>query len=239
MRPPAPQDPGPSQFRFPDPRSAPPNEDVVATGGDLEPSTLIHAYRHGLFPMHLSDGPLAWWSPNPRGVLPLDGLRVTRSLQASARRMTVTFDQDFAGVIAGCADPSRPSAWINADIARAYTRLHRMGWVHSVEVWQGSRLVGGLYGVEVGGLFAGESMFHIERDASKVALLALVERLGSGGGDRLLDVQWRTDHLGSLGVIEIPRVEYLDRLAQAITLPACLAAPIGVASDTGSDPSVG
>lgn len=217
-----PEDPGPCGFQFLDPRSAPPGEDVVALGADLAPSTLIHAYARGLFPMNLPGGQLAWWSPDPRGILPLERLRVTASLRASARRMTVTFDQDFDAVMAGCADPRRPSGWITGDFRRAYGRLHRMGWAHSVEVWRESRLVGGLYGVQVGGLFAGESMFHLERDASKVALVALVDRLRACPGRRLLDVQWCTDHLGSLGAVEVSRSTYLDLLAAAIRLPGCL-----------------
>lgn len=219
-----PQDPGPCHYAFPDPRTAPAGEDVVALGADLSPGTLVHAYASGLFPMHLSSGQLAWWSPDPRGVLVLDQMRVTASLRASARRMSVTFDRDFEAVIEGCADPGRPSGWINEEIRRAYARLHRMGWAHSVEVWREERLVGGLYGVEVGGLFAGESMFHRERDASKVALLALVERLRSCGGPRLLDVQWRTDHLASLGVVEVARPAYLEMLQAAVRLPGCLSA---------------
>lgn len=236
MRHAQPADPGPCRWDFPDPRQCEPGEEVVALGADLEPGTLIGAYSAGLFPMNLAEGqgsgPLAWWSPDPRGVLPLDGMRVTRSLRVSARHFTVTFDADFVRVIRACADPRRPSGWITGEFQRAYLRLHELGWAHSVEVWRDTHLVGGLYGVEVGGLFAGESMFHLERDASKVALLALVDRLRGCGGNRLLDVQWRTDHLGSLGAIEIPRTRYLDLLAEATTLPPCLGGP-APASATG------
>lgn len=224
MRPSAPRDPGPCWWDFPDPADAPPGDDVVALGADLEPGTLIQAYASGLFPMHVDSGELAWWSPDPRGILPLERMRVTRSLRASARRFTVTFDEAFDAVISACADARRPSCWITEDVQQAYVRLHQLGWAHSVEVWLGGALAGGLYGVEVGGVFAGESMFHVERDASKVALRALVERLKACGGDRLLDVQWRTEHLASLGVIEVPRKEYLRLLQAAIRLPPCLAA---------------
>lgn len=169
--------------------------------------------------MHLGGDerqPLAWWSPDPRGVLPLDGVSVSRSLRRSVRRYTVTVDTAFADVIVGCATSPRPGRWINDDIVTAYTTLHALGWVHSVETWSDDGdLVGGLYGVSIGGLFAGESMFHRARDASKVALLGLVERLRDWGG-RLLDVQWVTSHLASLGAIEIPRRQYLDLVGDAV-----------------------
>jgi leucyl/phenylalanyl-tRNA--protein transferase len=194
---------------------------VLAIGADLEPGTVFAAYCRGLFPMHLESGELAWWSPDPRGVLPLDGLRITRSLRASRRRYRVTVDTAFERVMAACADETRPQGWITPDFIEAYSTLHRLGWAHSVEVWDDSgAMVGGLYGVSIGGLFAGESMFHIARDASKVALVELVEILGADGPDRLLDVQWVTDHLASLGAEEIPRSEYLRRLEKALTLPA-------------------
>lgn len=215
-----------SAWDLPDPATAPEGEDLVAVGADLEPSTLVAAYAQGLFPMDLgSDGPLGWWSPDPRGVLPLDGLRVTRSLRASCRRFDVTIDTAFVDVMRGCADPERDQGWISAEFISAYQRLHELGFAHSVEVWHDGDLVGGLYGVEVGGLFAGESMFHRQRDASKVALVALVDALGGEAGaraGRVLDVQWRTPHLASLGVIEISRADYLQRLPRAIALPARL-----------------
>jgi leucyl/phenylalanyl-tRNA--protein transferase len=160
---------------------------------------------------------MAWWSPDPRGVLPLDGLRVTRSLRRSQRRYDVRVDTAFDAVVEACADPSRDGGWISDDIRRAYGRLHELGWAHSVETWDPATgtLVGGLYGVHVGGLFAGESMFHRAPDASKVALVALVERLRAIGVV-LLDVQWLTEHLASLGAVEIPRAEYLRRLGRAL-----------------------
>jgi leucyl/phenylalanyl-tRNA--protein transferase len=191
---------------------------VVGIGADLEPGTLLAAYRSGLFPMPVDGGALAWWSPDPRGILPLDGLRVSRSLRQAAGRYEVSIDRDFPAVIAACADPGRPHGWINGPVQAAYTRLHELGWAHSVEVWSDDDLVGGLYGVAVGGLFAGESMFHRARDASKVALVHLVGLLGDRR-PRLLDVQWTTPHLVSLGAVDVARSDYLDRLGAALELP--------------------
>ncbi len=214
--------PDPCRWDLPDPADAVPGEDVVAIGADLEVSTVFEAYCRGMFPMHLSTGELAWWSPDPRGVLPLDALRVTRSLRQSMKSFSYTVDRDFAGVMRECADERRDSGWITDEFIDTYTQLHRMGWAHSVEVWRGDELVGGLYGIEIGGLFAGESMFHRVTDASKAALVMLVERLRAGGGERVLDVQWCTEHLASLGAVEIPRSDYLSRLAAALPLAACL-----------------
>jgi leucyl/phenylalanyl-tRNA--protein transferase len=200
--------------------------DVVATGADLAPETLVHAYSIGLFPMPDSrarrPGPPTWWSPVVRGILPLDRLKVSRSLRRSARSMEVRVDTAFCDVIAACADPSRDSGWIDEDFVAAYSRLHELGIAHSVEAWQDGELVGGLYGVSLGGLFAGESMFHRVTDASKVALIGLVDVLRSADHHdaRLLDVQWATPHLASLGVVEVARSTYLTRL-----LPAALDAP--------------
>jgi leucyl/phenylalanyl-tRNA--protein transferase len=162
---------------------------------------------------------LGWWSPDPRAVLPLDGLRVSRSLRRSCRRFELRVDTAFEQVVAECADERRPHGWITREVQDAYVRLHELGWTHSVECWsEEGRLVGGLYGVAVGGLFAGESMFHRERDASKVALVGLVSLLVEGGF-ALLDVQWQTDHLASLGVVQVPRPAYLERVADAAALP--------------------
>jgi leucyl/phenylalanyl-tRNA--protein transferase len=215
------QEPPASRWSLPDPATAPRGEELLGVGADLAPGTVLAAYRRGLFPMPVRRrGPVGWWSPDPRGVIPLDGLRVTRSLRASARRYRITTDAAFEQVVSGCADPRRPQGWSTPAVADAYVELHRLGWAHSVEVWSEEGLAGGLYGVEIGGLFAGESMFHRGRDASKVALLALVDRLRAAARPelRLLDVQWLTPHLASLGALEISRADYLSRLADALSL---------------------
>lgn len=213
---------------LPDPADAAPGEDLVALGGGLDPGTILTSYARGLFPMDVPMAPelgggeaLGWWSPDPRGVLELDHLRVSRSLAQSCRRFIVTFDTHFEQVMRECADPRRPQGWITEDFIDAYVELHSLGFAHSVEVWRGRELVGGLYGVEIGGLFAGESMFHRARDASKVALVALVKRLRGCPGPRIIDVQWSTPHLASLGVTEIPRTQYLARLAELIAQAPC------------------
>jgi leucyl/phenylalanyl-tRNA--protein transferase len=217
----APIEPPPCQWAFPPLESA--NEDgLLALGADLEPGTLLAAYRAGAFPMpiELDDDLLGWWSPDPRGIVPLDGFHVSRSLRRSLRRYTITVDAAFGEVVAGCADPARRGCWITAAVAAAYGDLHALGWAHSVEAWDADgTLAGGLYGVEVGGLFAAESKFHRRTDASKVALAALVGRLREAGGPRLLDVQWTTDHLRTLGAREVPRPEYVRRLQAALGAP--------------------
>lgn len=209
--------------RLEDPTTWPQLDAIGATMG-LDPVQILRAYRHGVFPMPLGHGVIGWFSPMRRGILPLDGLQVTRSLRKSRRRYTVTVDQAFGEVLDRCADPTRPHGWIDDMIGDNYRRLHRLGAAHSVETWDAQgRLVGGLYGVAVGGLFAGESMFHDPehgRDASKVALVRLVEILSAEQVcGRLLDVQWCTPHLASLGVTEVPRERYLDLLATAVALP--------------------
>ena len=218
-----PVEPEPSGWSLPDPSTAPPGEELLGVGADLAPGTVLAAYRSGLFPMPVRRrGAVGWWSPDPRGVIPLDGLRVSRSLRVSCRRYAVTTDTCFGEVVAACGDPRRPQGWITPAVRRAYTRLHELGWAHSVEVWSADgTLAGGLYGLEVGGLFAGESMFHHASDASKVALVHLVELLRAAGRPdlRLLDVQWSTPHLASLGAVEVTREEYLRRLAAALPLP--------------------
>ena len=201
------------------------DDDLIAVSRDVDAEMVLEAYRSGVFPMPVRRRLMGWWSPLDRGVLPLDGLRVTRSLRKVLGRYEIRVDTDFAQVLARCANPKRPGSWIDARIRDIYTGLHQRGVVHSVEAWTPDGvLAGGLYGVSLGGLFAGESMFHdpvVGRDASKVALVALVERLrAAGGADRLLDVQWRTDHLATLGVVEIDRADYLSRLARALELPA-------------------
>ncbi len=262
MPPAIPVEPPPSRWSFPETLEAIAQSagdgEVVGVGADLEPGTILAAYRHGLFPMPVRRGITAWWSPDQRGILPLDGLLVSRSLRKSCARYQIRVDTAFDEVVDACADRHRAGAWISRDIKRAYRRLHELGWVHTVEAWSlasssvpesassvpsavpssassgpasassgpaspsgpasEGRLVGGLYGVAVGGLFAGESMFHRETDASKVALVALVDRLRRGGAS-LLDVQWVTPHLASLGAVAIPRAEYHQRLAQALDHP--------------------
>jgi leucyl/phenylalanyl-tRNA--protein transferase len=202
---------------------AEPGEDLVAAGADLEPGTLLAAYRLGLFPMGLGPhgrGTTGWWSPDPRGVIPAGALRVRRSLRQAIGRFELRVDTVFDEVVDRCADPRRDGRWITAEMAAAYRRLHDLGWAHSVESWQGGELVGGLYGVSIGGLFAGESMFHAVSDASKVALVGLVERFhGDGDPRRLVDVQWATDHLRRLGAEEWPRERYLARLRVALGAP--------------------
>jgi leucyl/phenylalanyl-tRNA--protein transferase len=209
-----PVEPPPTPWVLPSPQRAD-EHGLVAVGADLEPGTLLAAYRGGLFPMPFGRRRIGWWSPDPRGVIPFDGLRVSRSLRKSCSRFEIRHDTSFETVMRRCGDPSRPHGWINEDFVRAYTRLHGLGWAHSVETWLDGVLVGGLYGVRVGGLFAGESMFHAATDASKVALVALVEWLRETGGS-LLDVQWCTEHLASLGAVEIARDEYLRRLASTV-----------------------
>ncbi len=215
--------PAPTPWAFPPHASWDPDDDLVALGADLEPGTLITAYRAGLFPMPVTldaEDQLGWFSPVERGVLPLDGMRVSRSLRRSARDFEIRIDTAFDEVVAECGSAERPDGWITTGFARAYGRLHRLGWAHSVEAWRGGRLAGGLYGVGIGGLFAGESMFHRERDASKVALLGLVDLLRDQYADqRVLDVQWQTPHLASLGVVRRPRGEYLEALEHALTIP--------------------
>ncbi len=214
-----PVEPPATPWDFPGPARWP-ADDLVAAGADLAPGTLLAAYRQGLFPMPIGRRELGWFSPVRRGVLPIDGLRVSRSLRRSVRRFEVRVDTAFDEVVAGCADPSRAGAWITPAIRAAYGELHSLGWAHSVEAWQDGRLAGGLYGVAIGGLFAGESMFHRVSDASKVALVGLVELMRDPHADRrLLDVQWRTDHLASLGVVEVDREVYLQRLVTARSLP--------------------
>ncbi|CAB4322871.1 MAG: leucyl/phenylalanyl-tRNA--protein transferase [Actinobacteria bacterium] len=213
-----PIEPAPTQWELPSAHSAG-DDDLVGIGADLEPGTLLAAYRSGIFPMHLSGQRLVgWWSPARRGILPLDALVVSRSLRRSCRRFEIRIDTAFDEVLMACADPSRDGAWINNEIRVAYNRLHELGWAHSIECWDPTTdsLVGGLYGVHIDGLFAGESMFHKATDASKVALVGLVEHLRDIGVV-LLDVQWLTDHLASLGAIEISRAEYLDHLRHALS----------------------
>jgi leucyl/phenylalanyl-tRNA--protein transferase len=206
-------EPPPSRWELPDPAECGP-DDLVALGGDLEPGTVLDAYRHGLFPMRV-EGRLGWWSPDPRGVIPLAGFHCSRTLRAAIPSFEVRVNTAFADVMRGCADPHRPHGWIDESFLDAYSLLHEMGWGHSVEVWRDGELVGGLYGLRIGGLFAGESMFHRVTDASKAACWATVELLRIDGAS-LFDVQWTTPHLRTLGAVDVTRREYLRRLAAAL-----------------------
>ena len=217
-----PVEPEPTPWVFPPPESWDPEDDLVALGADLEAGTLLEAYRRGLFPMPtpFAGETTGWFSPVRRGILPLGGLRVSRSLRRSVREFEIRVDTAFDEVVAACGRPERPDGWISGPVRRAYAELHRLGWAHSVETWQDGRLVGGLYGVAIGGLFAGESMFHDVTDASKVALVALVDLLRADHADaRVLDVQWRTPHLASLGVVEVPRSDYLTAVQMVLQTP--------------------
>jgi leucyl/phenylalanyl-tRNA--protein transferase len=195
------------------------DRDLVGAGADTQPGTVLAAYRRGVFPMPVDDGPMLWWSPASRAILPASNLKISRSLARSVRRFEIRVDTAFDEVLAACADPAREGGWIDRRMMRAYTALHRLGWVHSVEAWRDGELAGGLYGVSIGGLFAGESMFHRRSDASKVVLVALVDMLRDPVAERLLDVQWLTPHLASLGAVEIPRRRYLNRLPDALDQP--------------------
>ena len=223
-----PSEPPPSVWDFPAPGDTGP-QDAVATGGDLAPGTLLAAYRSGLFPMPgATPGGLVWWSPDPRGVIEPAAFTPSRSLRRSRRRYEVRIDTAFDEVIATCAAVRRPGGWITPAFVDAYRHLHDLGWAHSVEVFDDSgALVGGLYGVAIGALFAGESMFHLATDASKVAVWATCEVLRRGGGT-IFDVQWTTDHLRSLGAADVPRAAYLERVRRAVEAPvAPFAAPGG------------
>jgi leucyl/phenylalanyl-tRNA--protein transferase len=188
---------------------------------------LVSAYASGWFPM-AADGQIRWYSPDPRGILPLDGVHIPRRLArvARQRRFRIEIDRAFGDVIRACAaderDPEDPGSWINDEIVESYTALHQQGIAHSVEAWLDDRLVGGLYGVALRGAFFGESMFHRETDASKVALVALVERLRARGY-MLLDTQWVTPHLEQFGAVEIPRAAYLKRLDESLGLDCVFA----------------
>lgn len=188
---------------------------------ELTPEVLLSGYMQGIFPMAHDDGRIYWYAPDPRAILPLDGLHVSQSLRRVIHRglFEVRFNTAFEAVIAACAAPApdREQTWISAEIQSAYVELHRLGFAHSVEAWAGGELVGGLYGVSIRGFFAGESMFSRQRDASKVALYYLVQRLRARGF-RLLDVQFVTPHLLRLGAVEVPRQRYLAQLRQALAV---------------------
>jgi leucyl/phenylalanyl-tRNA--protein transferase len=187
----------------------------------LTPHLLLNAYSQGIFPMADKDGTIYWYDPDPRAIIPLDAFHVPRSLARTIRQgqFEIRVDTGFQAVMKACAEPAsdRETTWINSEIIEAYRELHAIGYAHSVESWRGDELEGGLYGVALGGLFAGESMFSRARDSSKVALVYLVERLRRGGFC-LLDTQFMTDHLRRFGTIEIPREEYQTRLTHALTI---------------------
>jgi len=217
-----PIEPSPSRWQL-DLDQATPQDDLVGIGADLDPGTLLMAYRAGLFPMGVGEGdnaPTGWWSPDPRGVLLPGHVRISRSLRKPLRYYDIRVDTAFSEVMAGCADPSRDGCWITPAITAAYTRLHELGWAHSVEAWRDGELLGGLYGLALGGLFAGESMFHRATDASKCALVGLADLVFADGDPRrIIDVQWATPHLASLGVSEMPRSDYIARLERSLPLP--------------------
>lgn len=216
---------------LPPSRFFPPAEDadaegIVGFGGKLTPEWLLDAYRHGIFPWPIGeiDWPMCWWSPDPRAIIEFDRFHVSRRLRQTCNngRFIVTFDRDFVGIIRGCATAGNRNGntWLTKRMIAAYIRLHRLGHAHSVEVWNEEKLAGGTYGLAIGGLFAAESMFYRVRDASKVALVNLVEHLRQRSYT-LLDIQQLTPHTARFGAIEIPRREYLARLAEAINKPVC------------------
>jgi leucyl/phenylalanyl-tRNA--protein transferase len=213
-----PHEPEPTPWRL-DPAPDDYPEDLWAVGADLEPGTLLAAYRRALFPMPVRDV-LGWFSPARRAIVPLERVRRSRSLRRAHRRFELRVDTAFTEVVAGCARPGEPASWIDDRVADAYGRLHDLGWAHSLEAWDEDGLAGGLYGVAIGGLFAAESMFHARTDASKAAFVGLVSLLRAAGEPdrRLLDVQWPTPHLETLGAVEVSRAEYRGRLAVALEL---------------------
>jgi len=216
----------PPRWHLPDARSLPDGIDYAGPGMDWDDATLLNAYAAGYFPMprELESDEIDWWSPDPRAVLDPADVRVARSLRQSMRKFSITVDAAFGEVVARCADPLRDSRWIDSNVRIAYGRLHAGGWAHSVEVWQADALVGGLYGVELGGLFAGESMFHTARDASKAALVGLATLLRTAPGPRRIDCQWLTPHLASLGAVEIPRRQYIEELSAFLASDDALSA---------------
>jgi leucyl/phenylalanyl-tRNA--protein transferase len=216
-----PIEPPPSRAEFPDPRRAG-RRGILAVGVDFSAGTLLSAYRRGIFPWPQSRTLVPWCSPDPRAVFPLDEEpRWSRSLRRTLRRhpWQLRADTAFERTMRACGDARPEGTWITPEVVEGYAQLHRLGWTHSVEVWEGDELVGGIYGIAIGGLFAGESMFHARTDASKVAFATLVARLRAGGFT-LFDVQVMNDHLASLGCVEIRRAQYLDRLASALEVDA-------------------
>jgi leucyl/phenylalanyl-tRNA--protein transferase len=216
-RPSPPIEPPATHVKFPDPRRARGRE-VLAVGSDFSPGTLLTAYRAGIFPWPHSQGIVPWCSPDPRAIFPLERApHWSRSLRRTLRvhPFEVTIDVAFRDVMTACGDTRPEGTWIIPEMVDGYEELHHLGWAHSVEVWDGDDLVGGIYGLAIGGLFAGESMFHTRTDASKIAFASLVHHLRARGFV-LFDVQVLTDHLESLGCVEIARSEYLDRVGPAV-----------------------
>ena len=212
----------PRQIAFPDPEQAEP-DGLLAVGGDLSPERLVAAYLSGIFPWFDDDSPILWWSPDPRLVLEPAALHVPRSLERTLRRGTyrVTADTAFERVIRACADtrrPGQPGTWITGAMVEAYLELHALGLAHAFEAWEGDALVGGLYGVSLGSVFFGESMFSVRPDASKAAFVRAVQHLRRHGAT-LIDCQVRTDHLVRFGAVEWPRRRFLDALAAAVEAP--------------------
>ena len=197
---------------FPDPRTAP-ADSPMAIGEDFRTETLLAAYRQGIFPWPEGNGAVLWWSPDPRAVFPIGGVRRSRSMRRLVRSGTyeVTVDRDFPAVVEACATRPGEGTWITPAMQAAYARLHAQGHAHSVEVWRGDTLVGGLYGVAVGRVFTGESMFHRESNTSKLALIALDDHLAERGFI-LIDAQLHTPHLESMGAVMVPRADFLDLL---------------------------
>ena len=201
-----------------DPRLGEP-EGLIGVGGDLSPALLLRAYSEGVFPWFSEGDPVLWWSPDPRAIIELDGLHVSRRLARTIRsgKFRVTIDRQFEAVMRACGEARPDGTWVTDEMIAAYSRLNREGHAHSLEVWHGDALAGGIYGVAIGGLFAGESMFHTVTDASKVALAALVEHL-KNRGYALFDVQMKTEHTERMGAVEIARDSYLARLHDAVAM---------------------
>lgn len=209
--------------------------DIVAVGGSISAQTVLRAYMLGLFPMDIDadiGGPelvgiTAWFAPAQRAVLRYPGMHVSRSLRRAMRGFGISVDQDFSAVLAGCSDPTRPRGWINEAYQAAYLELHQAGFAHSVEVWHGGELAGGLLGVQVGGLFCADSKFHRVTDASKAALAGLCSYVfgAADGHERLIDAQWLTEHLASLGFQAMPRADYEALLPALLALPPVFPAP--------------
>ena len=237
---------------FPDPVLAPQDTDLIAIssfdlagnplelnpnltwpkltsfGSNWNPETLLTAYQAGLFPMPYEidgqESAIGWWSPQSRAIFHPGAIHVSRSLRAAQSKFRVTVDLDFEAVIRACGNPNRVSGWINEDVISAFVTLHNLGIAHSIEVWdKGEQLAGGLYGLELGGLFAGESMFHVAKNASKVALAHLGDLLDDGTG-RLIDTQWMTSHLESMGAKPINRADYCQKLPQLLAIEPLLSA---------------